>query len=141
MPSVNFYVLSEGEERRRLQVTCRIAEKAWRLGRRVYIHSQSAAQQRQLDDLLWSYPPTSFLPHACLQGDTPPDEVVTLGVTPPPIDFDDVLINLSAAPCEHYQRFSRVNEIVAADEDSVAAGREWYRFYRSHGITPETHKL
>ena len=74
MTQVDFYVLKDDSALHRVQFACRLADKAYRLGHRVYIHTESAEQTRQLDDLLWTFQQNSFVPHCVYQdaGDTPP---------------------------------------------------------------------
>ena len=55
MTQVDFYVLKDDSALNRVQFACRLADKAYRLGHRVYIHTESAQQTRQLDDLLWTF--------------------------------------------------------------------------------------
>jgi DNA polymerase IIIc chi subunit len=53
MTKVDFYLLgSDGDSRER--IACRLAEKAWRLGNRVYLLAPDKAAAHALDDLLWT---------------------------------------------------------------------------------------
>ena len=141
MTRISFYALSQGDTTSPLSLACRVAEKARLLGHRVCIQAFSPEQARQLDDLLWQFKASSFLPHLLLaNGDEGTESVLVTGNTIP-TGFDDVIINLGEAPCRHPRQFTRVNEIIAADEDSRALGRERYRYYQSQGYQPETYKL
>jgi DNA polymerase-3 subunit chi len=141
MTQVSFYTLKDDAAESRLKLACRLTEKALTLGHRVFIHTESTEQARLMDDLLWQFKPSSFIPHSLRHKDDSVDELVLLGVELPSAQNQDVLINLTADACHAHQQFSRINEIVSSDEESLARGRDCYRFYQSVGYQPETHKL
>lgn len=141
-PRVDFYVLPGDAPAARDQLGCRLAEKACKMGHQVYLHADSEAHARRLDELLWTFRAGSFLPHALLGDDPQPPPQVLIGnaggAAPP---ARDVLINLAADMPDFFDRFGRVAEIVDQSEDVKRAGRERFRRYREHGCQPETHKL
>lgn len=141
MTQISFYTLSTSETEGRLQFVCRLTEKALSLGHRVFIHTESMVQARQLNDLLWQFKPASFIPHGLAGDNDSNSDPVTIGMELPEPEQDDVLINLSGNACESHRRFSRINEIICADEESLGLGRDHYRFYQTQGYQPETHKL
>jgi DNA polymerase-3 subunit chi len=51
----------------------------------------------------------------------------------------EVLVNLHPEPPPFFSRFERLAEIVAADDDALAAGRARYRFYRERGYELRQH--
>ncbi len=141
MTQVNFYTLSSKEESSRLQFACRLCEKAIILGHKIFVIAESEAQQNQLDDLLWEFKPASFVPHAKIDQKDVSNHSVLLCLNEVPDTANDVLINLGREACQQHAQFSRINEILSADQESLAAGRVAYRFYQSQGYQPETHKL
>lgn len=148
MTQVNFYTLGSADPDARLQFVCRLTEKVRKLGHAIFIHTASAAEARQLDDLLWQFKPASFIPHAVeptgsadATATTNHNDVVLISTQSPPPDFHDVLINLTDQACTGHQQFSRINEIVAADAESIQAGRERYRVYRDLGVSLDTFKI
>jgi len=141
VPKVSFYALQQLEGPARLHFACRLAEKAYSLGHCVHIHTESAEQARQIDELLWQANPESFLPHRLLEDKQQADEDITIGVLPPDPSIDDVLINLAEQACVFYHQFKRINEIILADQDSLQLGRERYRYYKSQGCELENHKI
>ena len=141
MTRVNFYILSSEEDSSRLQFACRIAEKAVDLGHQVFMLVNDKDDCGLLDQLLWDFKPASFLPHT-VAGATDQDETaIVIGSGDCPPGVGDVLINLQSTVWELHQQFTVINEIITADPDSVAAGRESYTRYRSLGYQLETHKL
>lgn len=142
---VDFYILNATAEHERLRTACRLAEKAWNTGHRVYIHAGSAETGRSIDDMLWTYRQDSFVPHALLSErldvDAGAREPVLVGdATAEPADID-VLINLAETVPPFAERSARVAEIVAGDSSGRRAGRSRYRHYRDRGITIEQHNL
>jgi len=142
---VDFYILEAQAEHERLRTACRLAEKAWQRGHRVFIHTGSVPMARSVDDLLWTYRQDSFVPHAlwrdridvsaqCLE------PVLVGDGTAEPADID-VLINLAEDVPEFAERSARVAEIVPGDDSGRRSGRARYRTYRERGISIEQHNL
>jgi DNA polymerase-3 subunit chi len=140
MTQISFYTLSEEGSDARILFACRLIDKAWKLGHRVFIQTQSTEQAKRLDDMLWQYQATSFVPHGLLDEKTG-NESIVISSQLPDGSHDDVLINLSADTHTSHLDFARVNEIVSADQDSLEQGRVRYRFYNDQGHSPETHKI
>jgi len=138
---VDFYILASDAPQSRLQFACRLTEKAYQLDHRVYAHTTSPQEAAALDELLWTFRQGSFIPHSRLEDDTATRAPVTIGIPERCLDHGDLLINLSAAAPDFATNFSRVAEIVPADEDARQAGRKRYKQYRAMGLTPETHKI
>ena len=142
---VDFYILESTVEREWLRTACRLAEKAWQKGHRVFIHTDSQDTARSLDDMLWTYRQDSFLPHA-LYGErltAAPEslEPVLVGDgSAQPADID-VLINLTASVPAFVDKSARVAEIVAGGEAARSAGRTRYRDYRDRGLTVRQHDI
>jgi len=141
MTQVNFYTLPSPELQSRLQFVCRLTEKAYSLGHRIHILTDSQQQSKALDDMLWQYSASSFLPHCSLDSGGDNGEPVTLGTELAAATHADVLINLSTQPCASEDQFSRINEVISADNESLEQGRVRYRFYKEKGMQIETFKL
>jgi len=139
MTRVGFYVVQAALAAERLMVAARLADKAFRAGNRIFINTVDQAQARALDELLWSFRPDSFLPHALYGED--PAAPVHIGWGQDPGDHGDLLINLQLQPPPFFSRFDRVAEVVTQDENSLAALREAWRFYQQRGYQLEKHDL
>ena len=141
MTQVDFYVLPGDSVKNRVHFACRLADKAYRLGHRVFIHTESPEQTRQLDDLLWTFQQNSFVPHSVYQdaGDTPPPVLLAHDVEP---DASiQVLINLAAEVPLFFSRFERVAELVNDNADIRQQGRGRYSFYKERGYPLRTHEI
>jgi len=142
MTKVDFYLL-ESDTDSRERIACRLAEKAWRLGNRVYLLAPDKPATHELDDLLWTFSQGSFVPHAvCEQEADAEAHPVLIGHTEPPTSLKhDVLISLAPDVPNWFSRFTRVAELVGAAEEDKVRGRERFRFYRERGYPLETHKI
>jgi len=141
MTRVDFYVLGSETPAEAVERTaCRIAEKAFRHGHRVYLHVSDDGAAERLDELLWTFRAGSFVPHARWRGEGAPEEPVLIGrIEPPP--GPDVLVNLAPAVPPFFSRFARVAEIVGGGAECRAAARERFRWYRERGYPLHTHEL
>lgn len=140
MTRVDFYILPGSSPRGRELLCCRLAEKAYKKGYSVYLHSESPGQAAQLDELLWTFRAGSFVPHALSseRPALPPPVLIGCGDEPPPAD---ILINLASAVPLFFSRFERVAEVVDQDDARRTSGRERYRFYRDRGYPMQSHNL
>jgi DNA polymerase-3 subunit chi len=139
LTTIDFYILANAPRLGRERVACRLADKAFKQGEPLYIQAASDAQARALDDLLWTFRQMSFVPHGLAdEGDAP--VMIGSGDGEPPADRT-LLINLDAVTPVWFSRFERVLEIVDADDERRARGRERFRFYKDRGYPLQTHKL
>jgi DNA polymerase-3 subunit chi len=140
---VDFYLLSDSEPRAALKTACRLAEKAFDQGFKVVLRTDSSAATAQLDDLLWTFSDSSFVPHCVWPGDPAlvAETAVLVASSSGPATHRDVLINLAPRAPEDGAAFGRVLEIVAADEDAKKLARGRWRSYRDAGLDPKSHTL
>lgn len=141
MTRVDFYILEDSAAAARQHFACRLAEKAWQQGHKVYIHTEDAASSKELDDLLWSFRAESFFPHSLDNASEADSVMVHIGCSEEPLHHDDVLINMGREVPLFFSRFKRVAEVIAGDESVRQAGRDRYRFYRERGYPLESHSI
>jgi len=139
MTRVDFYVLQGKNPQQRMQFACRLTDKAYRLGHRVYIHTESAEQSQALDDMLWTFQQNSFIPHAPYQADS--ETPVQLGHAAEPEASHQVLINLADDVPLFFSRFERVAELVNNDDRVRERARDRYRFYKERGYPLQNHEI
>lgn len=139
MTRVGFYVVKAADQSQRLQVAVRLADKAFQRGHNIYINASDEDQARCLDDLLWTYRPSSFLPHG-LHGEQQSD-TIAIGWGQEPQGHNDLLINLELEIPEFFSRFRRVAEVVTQDPASLQALRRSWTFYKERGYQLEKHDL
>jgi DNA polymerase-3 subunit chi len=126
----------------RLPYACRLLRKVRARGLTVGVVG-SAASLRQLDQALWSFAETEFLPHstasdpAALQADSP----IRLDTDPLRLAGLDVLVNLGDEVPQGFESFARLIEIVATDEHGRMTARQRWRHYTAQSYTLVQHDL
>ena len=137
----DFYILTEAGASGRLKVACRLAEKAYQTGQRVLIWHSDKDELTRLDELLWTFSDTSFVPHEWV--DAGHDAPVLLSAGAHPSGPVGVLINLAAAPQPPPSAAAaeRIAEIIAPEPQQREAARARFRAYRQLGCEPVTHTL
>jgi len=143
MTQIDFHILQETSVAARWLYVCRFIEKVEQLGHNILIVVDTREQAHELDDLLWSFKPESFIPHQLIGG----DETVKVEITYPAGaavaeagQHHDVLINLSSRIPEFFSRFARLAEIVIQEPKILEITREHYRFYKQRGYPITQHK-
>lgn len=139
-PQIDFYISTAAALEQRLVLACRLADKAFRAGHRVYVHCANAEQTQQLDNLLWSFQTSSFVPHSVVSENSS-DEPVRIGCGQSIWNNQDVLINLDRQVPESFAQFARVLEIVVQNEDILDNTREHWRHYKQLGHNPQRREL
>jgi DNA polymerase-3 subunit chi len=140
---VDFYLLGSPDGRTRLVTACRLAEKACDQGLRVAVRTAGPSQTAELDELMWTFSDRSFVPHGVWPAEpgfaaaTP----VLIASSSLPESHRDVLVNLGDDLPAEADRYARVCEVVAGDEDAKRRARVRWRGYRDAGFMPDTHKL
>jgi DNA polymerase III subunit chi len=138
---VDFYLLESGLSQARWLVACRLLEKAYARGHRVYVFCQHQQDAELLDELLWTFKEDSFIPHN-LQGEGPePPPPIQIGYANEPRGFNDILLNLSDRIPPFYSKFKRVMELVSNVEAEKEQSRANYREYRAKGCELHTHQI
>lgn len=114
---------------------CLLVRKAYQVGNRVVLLADDERQLAAMDELLWTFSATGFLPHV-------PAGDALASVTPIVLTCDegaelphrDVLINMSRRIPAGFASFQRVIELVSADADDVTAGRQRFAAYKKQGL-------
>lgn len=144
MTRIDFYILASSVPQASELFSCRLTEKTYNLGHKIYIHTSGEAQSRKMDQLLWTFKQSSFVPHG-IDGECPDESTpVLLGHQTQlnnPTHRRAVLINLAPTIPLFFSSFERVAELVSPDEKNKIAGRERYRFYRERGYTLKNHNI
>ena len=131
----------------KLEYACRLTRKIWSsvpAGESVrhIVMVGEKADLKKLDELLWTFSATDFLPHCLIEDEAAMDTPILLTdnfLSPAlsQLPHADVLIHLgmrmpSDVP-SLLARFPRVVEVVTINEAERLAGRERYKAYRDLG--------
>ena len=126
----------------RLLYACRLLRKAAASGAHVLVTADEETLQ-QLDQLLWTFSGTDFVPH-CFQ-DAPAQVLenspIVLGPHPEEHAAQAILLNLGSDLPAGFDAFERIIEIVSEEQnDKQQARRRWKR-YASAGCELSSHDL
>ena len=135
MAKISFYLFEKSPERQ-VQSTCRLCRKKLRESARIWLHCPDPKVQQELDELLWSFDPTSFLPHG-IQDTTAP---ICISADLP-TENDWIVFNFNNQALENMTQFDHIIEIIENDEQAKIIGREKFKTYRGLGVQPQTFKL
>lgn len=145
MTQVDFYVLPDDQVRSRLEFVCRLTDKLLKLGKPVNIALENQQQLATLDEMLWAYPPESFLPHHSVPTDSTTEDraaPITLSHLPDmPVTQEAIYINLRPSPPVDCSPIERLVEVVIQDPAVLTNTRRHFKFYRDQGYPIQSHSL
>ena len=112
---------------------------------RSLVVTDNALATAELDRVMWSFSDTSFLAHEPLN-ESQAAALVNIGDTNAVSSAileqqHDVLINLASEIPIFSHHFSRIAEIVEADEASKTAARVRYKKYQGEGFVLKMHNI
>lgn len=117
-----------------IQYACRLVRKARAANCRLVVFGRDREHLAQIDEALWTFSDTDFLPHVMaddpLAKQTP---VLLADADMKDLPHHELMINLSSQMPPDFARFERLLEIVSADDEDKAAGRERYSYYKQRG--------
>lgn len=123
----------------KIAYACRLVRKARSARHKVVLMTDDAAQLAELDEAMWTFSATDFLPHVpasdALAMQTP---VLLTDNDAAELPHRELLINLSRRTPATLDQFARVIEIISSDEEDAAAGRKRYSAYKQQAY-PLTH--
>ncbi|WP_090720888.1 DNA polymerase III subunit chi [Nitrosomonas sp. Nm166] len=127
----------------KLKTACRLCAKAIQQDLRVMVYTPDAALIEQLNELLWTFSPISFIPHCSVHDDEQLVRVtpVILSDQMPSNDRFDVLLNLDRQPPPLFDQFDRLIEIAGISHEDKSTARERYRFYKDAGYEIQHYNL
>jgi DNA polymerase-3 subunit chi len=122
----------------KLAYGCRLLRKARTGGAKIMVTAEPHLLA-QLDQMLWTFSNTEFLPHCRADA-----EALTLALTPiwlasSPADPafasspHDVLVNLGQHVPVGFERFERFIELVASAEEDRSSARQRWKHYKDRG--------
>jgi DNA polymerase III subunit chi len=135
MAKISFYLFEKSPERQ-VESTCRLCRKILRQSEKIWLLSEDTELQQQLDDRLWGFDSTSFIPHGINDKHAPICISAEL-----PDQSDWIVFNFNKQALEQFANFSHIIEIIENNELAKQVGREKFKNYRRFGIEPQTYKL
>lgn len=125
----------------KLDYSCRLLRKGYLSGAQILV-AGSPTDLTQLDDLLWTFALTEFIPHAIMmdgQAAQVSDIPVLLTQRPDQCLHNQILVNLSHHVPDTFERFDRLIEIVSSQQDDRLLARQRWKHYADRGYTLKRH--
>lgn len=142
MPDISFYILSTRTQAERNLFACRLIETAYRHQQFCYVYTDTLEQSQQLDEQLWSFRASSFIPHQLYDGVVPDyQQTILIGTKNAPLNWQKMIINLSSNYPDNVEKMACILEILDENEEVKHSGRLRYRQYNQAGFTLKTHKI
>jgi DNA polymerase III subunit chi len=126
----------------KLWYVCRLLRKAYASGAQVAVTAEAEVLE-ELDQLLWSFSSTEFVPHCRPNRDTGPmlSRSVLLVESPADCAHQGVLVNLGLQVPAEFERFERFIEVVSQDGDERLGARARWKHYADRGYSMQRHDI
>ena len=127
----------------KLAYACRLLRKASSSGSKVVVTGE-AGLLAALDAQLWTFSAVDFVAHCHVATAEPAvlaASPVVLADSPRGTPHQDVLVNLGLTVPEGFERFERLIEVVAGEEDDRLRARARWKHYKDRGYALKTHDL
>ena len=140
---VEFYLLDQAGSQAMLEYACRLSNKAYAAGLRLFLLAESEQQSMLLDEMLWTGSDANFIPHALMDSIEGSDPLtrICIGDRLPDASGFDMLVNLQSGEYPQGGEFARVAELVPADEPGKQAARKRYAAWRDSGAAMKLHNI
>jgi DNA polymerase-3 subunit chi len=125
----------------RFEVASRLVTKAWAQHGSVRVLTDGEEATTAFGRFLWLFPATGFLPHCRLASPLAAETPILVDHGMQHEGPAAVLVNLHPEPPPFFARFERMAEVVGADDESAAAGRDRWKFYKARGYEVRAHDL
>lgn len=146
---ISFYLVEKSSQTQ-TDVVCRLCQQIY-TKHPIWIYCRDAAQAQQLDDQLWTFAPSSFVPHLLIDDTKSTTDVahqrsntpILISCDPPPRDRE-VCINLTGQALdltEIQHSALHLIEIVGHNEQEKILSRQVFKTYRANRIEPAVHKI
>ncbi len=145
MKQVDFYLISNRVRDAKYKLASRLANKLYRMRQSCLIVTDDELATTELDKVMWSFSDSSFLAHDSIS-DSSPKSSIQIGdhnsVTSLVLEREhNVLINLSCDVPMFNHHFSRIAEVIEADDDAKASARKRYKTYQGEGFDLKMHNI
>ncbi len=140
---VDFYLLDQPGPQALLEYACRLSNKAYGVGLRLFLLAETAQQATQINAMLWTSSDSNFIPHALIDSIEGSDPLtrICIGEQLPEATAFDMLVNLQSTEQIQGAEFPRVAELVSADEPNKQAARRRYAAWRDSGTDLKLHNI
>jgi len=139
-PRIDFYKLNSQNRTRINRFCCQLADKVVKMGNPVFVRTKNEAESHLLDDVMWTFSDSSFLPHAIQDDSEDTDAPVIIGHSAS-ASKAYLLINLSDEFPENALNYERVAEIISDVPENLQKGRARYSAYKRDAYPLHYHEI
>lgn len=133
MTEISFYHLTTTPLERALP---KLLEKSVSAGFRSVVVTRDEAQSEQINTLLWTYDPNSFLPHGSRKDPHPEAQTIYITHEPEAPNSPDMLVITDGSALEIDGALKKVLDIFDGQDDAqVAKARTRWKEYKAAGHT------
>jgi DNA polymerase III subunit chi len=137
MTTIDFYTHCAN----RYEVAATLVAKAWSQHGSARVLTPDVVATDEFDRFLWTWPALGFVPHCRMDSRLAAETPVLIDHVLAHEGPAAVLVNLHPSPPPFFSRFERLLEVIGADDEHVAAGRERWKFYKARGYEVRSHNL
>ena len=125
MAKVSFYLFEKSPERQ-VESACRLCRKILRKEAKIWLLCEDSELQQQLDELLWRFDATSFLPHSIEQSAIPQSNAPICISSHLPSSAEWIVFNFNNQALEQAAQFSHIIEISRCCRHWVSLSRRLF---------------
>lgn len=122
----------------KLHFACKLAKRAHDDNRKLMVFTPDAALAEEMDRMLWTFSPLSFVPHVRAGNALASQTAIVIAQDEIGLVHHEALLNLGDEPPTFFSRFEQLREIVSRDEQDKRLARERAKFYKSRGFEVTT---
>ena len=139
-PRIDFYKLNSQNRTAINRFCCQLADKVVKMGNPVFVRTKDETETRIMDDIMWTFSDSSFLPHAIQDDAEDTDTPVIIGHNASALK-GFLLINLSDEFPENTLNYERVAEIISDAPENLLKGRARYSAYKRDAYPLHYHEI
>lgn len=132
---IDFYLIKAGDFINGFPFVCQLVEKIYLQGFELLVNFHSITETEQLDERLWTFSKTSFIPHQIQN-----NEQIFIGKSAQP-NPDALILNCVVSNDPDTKMNNRLLQIIPNDPNLLQVARGHYRFYQSQGYQVSTHHI
>ena len=99
-----------------LREVCHLIGTAYKKGKSVFVNVSSEEQLVQMDNLLWTFKDTGFVPHHIYGSEGFGTSCIHLGFNVEPEEKYNVCVNLHEKSVIHSDKYQEVLQVIISDE-------------------------
>ncbi|MGE0754570.1 MAG: DNA polymerase III subunit chi [Alphaproteobacteria bacterium] len=138
MTEISFYHLTTTPLERALPG---LLTKMLESGHRALVVCGSNEHMEQLNQLLWTHDPASFIPHGSTGDDNTGEQPILLSLEASPVNAAKIVLLTHGQPLDNPEQFERVLDLFNGnDEKAVENARARWTLYKDNGYTLTYHR-